>query len=160
MHNFKLCWYIHTYMDVSENNGTPKSSILMRFSIINPSILGYPYFWKHPYIYIYVYTYKALIVEIPPRYPHVPQQTPSTFGSMWRGWGLVSDLWPLGFGSSRGLVVFDLPENEGINVHWNLMEQLGNPSTSEKLKNVILTPGSIGLIFGEMICCLHTAAGG
>ena len=26
-------------MDVSENSGTPKSS---------PSILGYPYFWKHP----------------------------------------------------------------------------------------------------------------
>ena len=29
----------------------PKSSILIGFSIINykPSILGYPYFWKHPY---------------------------------------------------------------------------------------------------------------
>ena len=32
----------------SENNGTPKSSIFLWFSIINPSILGYPYFWKHP----------------------------------------------------------------------------------------------------------------
>ncbi len=30
----------------------PKSSILIGFSIINykPSILGYPYFWKHPYL--------------------------------------------------------------------------------------------------------------
>ena len=30
---------------------TPKSSILIGFSIINykPSILGYPNFWKHPY---------------------------------------------------------------------------------------------------------------
>ena len=28
--------------------GTPKSSILIGFSIIKPSILGYPYFWKHP----------------------------------------------------------------------------------------------------------------
>ena len=39
-------------MVVSENSGTPKSSILIGFSIINiykPSILGYPYFWKHPY---------------------------------------------------------------------------------------------------------------
>ena len=27
-----------------------KSSILIRISIINPSILGYPYFWKHPCI--------------------------------------------------------------------------------------------------------------
>ena len=29
---------------------TPKSSILIGFSIIKPSILGYPYFWKHPYL--------------------------------------------------------------------------------------------------------------
>ena len=32
----------YSNMDVSENNGTPKSSILIGFSIINPSILGYP----------------------------------------------------------------------------------------------------------------------
>ena len=40
----------HQRMDVSENSGTPKSSILIGFSIINykPSILGYPYCWKHP----------------------------------------------------------------------------------------------------------------
>ena len=38
------------YMDVSENNGTPKSSIfLMKVFHYKPSILGYPYFWKHPY---------------------------------------------------------------------------------------------------------------
>ena len=37
-------------MGVSKNNGTPKSSILIGFSIIiyKPSMLGYPYFWKHP----------------------------------------------------------------------------------------------------------------
>ena len=29
----------------------PKSSISIGFSIINHPILGYPYFWKHPYIY-------------------------------------------------------------------------------------------------------------
>ena len=35
--------------------GTSKSSILMGFSIIyKPSILGYPYFWKHPkYVLIF-----------------------------------------------------------------------------------------------------------
>ena len=33
-------------MDVSKNRGPPKSSILIRFSIIN-HILGCPYFWKH-----------------------------------------------------------------------------------------------------------------
>ena len=35
-------------MAVSENRGTPKSSILIGFSI-KPSILEYPYFWKPPY---------------------------------------------------------------------------------------------------------------
>ena len=38
-------------MGVSKTRGTPKSSILIGFSI-KPSILGYPYFWKHPYDYI------------------------------------------------------------------------------------------------------------
>ena len=45
-------WYIHVnnvYMDVSKNSGTPKSSILIRVVHYKPSILGSPYFWKHPY---------------------------------------------------------------------------------------------------------------
>ena len=37
------------HMDVSENSGTPKSSILIGFSIINHPFLGTPNFWKHPY---------------------------------------------------------------------------------------------------------------
>ena len=36
-------------MGVSENSGTPKSSILIGFFHDKPSILGYPYFRKHPY---------------------------------------------------------------------------------------------------------------
>ena len=39
-------------MDVSENNGTPKSSSLIGFSFYKPSILGYPYFRKPPIYYI------------------------------------------------------------------------------------------------------------
>ena len=31
----------------------PKSSILVGFFNYKPFILGYPYFWKHPYIYLY-----------------------------------------------------------------------------------------------------------
>ena len=38
-------------MGVSENRGTAKSSISIGFSIINHSILGYHYFWKHPNIF-------------------------------------------------------------------------------------------------------------
>ena len=37
------------YMGVSKNRGTPKLSILIRFSIINHPFWGTPYFWKHPY---------------------------------------------------------------------------------------------------------------
>ncbi len=52
--------HVHIHMGVSKDSGTPKSSILIGVSIINykPSILGYPHFWKHPYIYIYcIYIY-------------------------------------------------------------------------------------------------------
>ena len=55
-----------SYMGVPENNGTPKSSILTGFSIINHPFWGYHYFWKHPYIYIYfeIYIYIYIYVHI------------------------------------------------------------------------------------------------
>ena len=37
-------------MDVSENSGTLKIIHFIRVFHYKPSILGYPYFWKHPYI--------------------------------------------------------------------------------------------------------------
>ena len=43
---------IYIYMGVAKNRGTPKSSILNRVFHYKPSILVYPYFWKHPYIHI------------------------------------------------------------------------------------------------------------
>ena len=46
------CIYIYLYMDVSENSGTPKSSILIGFSIINNPFWGTP-IWETP-----IYTYK------------------------------------------------------------------------------------------------------
>ena len=45
--------YIYIYMGVSKNRGTPQ---IINFNMgfhYKPSILGYPYFWKHPYILIY-----------------------------------------------------------------------------------------------------------
>ena len=36
------------HVDVSKNRGTPKSSHFNRVFHYKPSILGYPYFWKHP----------------------------------------------------------------------------------------------------------------
>ena len=44
-----LLWFCWLDMGVSKNRGTPKSSILIGFSIINHPFWGYPYFWKHPY---------------------------------------------------------------------------------------------------------------
>ena len=53
------------YMDVSENNGTPKSSILIGFSHYKPSVLGYPYFRKHPYILCLVLDFQCKVRRKP-----------------------------------------------------------------------------------------------
>ena len=42
---------MYIYVDVSENSGTAKSSILIGFSIINHPVWGTPYFRKHPCMY-------------------------------------------------------------------------------------------------------------
>jgi len=43
----------YVYMGVSENNGTPKSSILIGFSINKPSILGYCTYFLETSIYLF-----------------------------------------------------------------------------------------------------------
>ena len=43
----KITQHLHN-VGISKNRGTPKSSILMGFFHYKPSILGYPYFRKHP----------------------------------------------------------------------------------------------------------------
>ena len=40
-------FHVGKYMGVSKNSGTPKSSILIGFSIINHPFWGTPNFWKH-----------------------------------------------------------------------------------------------------------------
>ena len=50
-----------SYMDVSENSGTPKSSHSSRVFYYKPSILGFPYFWKHPYKCIFKVGYRCRI---------------------------------------------------------------------------------------------------
>ena len=62
-------------MDVSENSGTPKSSILYNMVFhYKPSILGYHYFWKHPnreemarYCSLELYRHQFLVCS-PPRH--------------------------------------------------------------------------------------------
>ena len=44
-----ICFQLHK--GVSENSGTPKSSILKGFSIINHPFWGTPIFRKHPYLF-------------------------------------------------------------------------------------------------------------
>ena len=48
--NFPYRFPHQQYVDVSENSGNPKSSNFNRVFHYKPSILGYPYFWKHPCI--------------------------------------------------------------------------------------------------------------
>ena len=50
----RACWWVFAvifshHLGVSKNNGTPKSSILIGFSIINYPFWGTPIFWKHPF---------------------------------------------------------------------------------------------------------------
>ena len=40
---------IHQHLGVPKNDGIPKSSNLIGFSIINHPFWGNPYFWKHPF---------------------------------------------------------------------------------------------------------------
>ena len=49
--HFKSGIILDIYLDVSENNGTPKSSVLMGvFHSFHHPFWGFsPYFWKHPY---------------------------------------------------------------------------------------------------------------
>ena len=51
-HLCKMSWFIWFYMDVSENSGTPKSSISIGFSIINHSFWGTPIF-GNPHLVLY-----------------------------------------------------------------------------------------------------------
>ena len=53
-----VCWWKspkkwricnHSVIFIYENGGTPKSSILIGFSIINHPFWGIPIFWKHPH---------------------------------------------------------------------------------------------------------------
>ena len=43
-------------MGVSENRGTPNSSLLMGLFHYKPSILGYHYFWKHPNVVFIIFS--------------------------------------------------------------------------------------------------------
>ena len=99
------------YMDVSENSGTPKSSILIGVFHYNykPSILGYPDFWKHPYLtYWLVALYHVLLANITwenqrkPSFHSFHGHVLSTPG--WRGSCSCNNrhLWPRVWGRAKG----------------------------------------------------------
>ena len=94
-----------TDMNLSENSGTPKSSILIGFSIINHPFWGYPYSWKDPYsCHSSTYNLKNptnqhpvyqipfilgewithLAVKNPPQMLPVPRRTDGTSPSLWK----------------------------------------------------------------------------
>ena len=60
--------YFFVYMSVSENGGTPKSSILIGFSIINHPIWGTPIFGNthmNYLLYIYIYIFYLILLLCP-----------------------------------------------------------------------------------------------
>ena len=70
-----------SYMDVSEKSGTPQIIHLDRVFHYKPSILGYPYFWKHPYNKALIKPY--FLVGVPlgggtPRFPWWPNRSVSS----------------------------------------------------------------------------------
>ena len=57
---FRLHVGFHKYIDVSENSGfSPQIIHFNRVFHYKPSILGYPYFWKHPYWPIFMFSKKT-----------------------------------------------------------------------------------------------------
>ena len=65
-------------MDVSKNSGTPKSSILIGFSIINHPFWGTPIF-GNTYIYIYLYPV-SICVYFPLQWFNRGRNLPSLLG--------------------------------------------------------------------------------
>ena len=56
-------------LGVSENSGTPKSSILIGFSIINHPFWGTPYFWKQPTWSLFPPRFVPPLFRLPTRTP-------------------------------------------------------------------------------------------
>ena len=97
-----------THMDASKNSGTPKSSILIGVFHYKPSILGYPYFRKHPslggpfkpFIFPWVldgFGVQRLVSTSPKLIPKFPEFT---------------ELGAVPFGSWSSSVLFSVPEME------------------------------------------------
>ena len=74
-----IVWRVQTrlHMDVSKNSGTPKSCILIGFSII--TILGCPYFWKYPYLHQAVWLLPGFLKK-----PPTEAACPALKFSLWR----------------------------------------------------------------------------
>ena len=73
--NLGTTWQVRfqsIYMDVSENSGTPKSSILIGFSIINHPFWGTPIFGNTHIFYIYIYIYTTKNSQKQPTYICLP----------------------------------------------------------------------------------------
>ena len=86
--------HVHTqyiYMGVSKNNGTPKSSILIGFSIINHPFWGTPIFGNTP---IYIYTNWCIGWNRPSTAHPTPLRThDTTFGPVGRTKKFPSPSW-------------------------------------------------------------------
>ena len=121
-HSSKMleAFLLDLYMGVSENSGTPKSSILIGVFRYKPSILGYHYFWKHPHVtwFLSLYCYRS-------RYkPHLGASVHLSNGAMAR-WTSMSSM-------SRA----ETPGNQG-----NLGESQQNSAKIKKSESMAFQNG-------------------
>ena len=104
-------------MDVSKNNGTPKSPILIGFSIINHPFWGYPYFWFNTHMFLLAGEVHLHGESNPHRQRCFKKPTSSTVASSWTWDSNASweDKIPVGHRLRRSsLVVLSRTQNEFI----------------------------------------------
>ena len=77
-----------SYLDASENSGTPQIIHFNRVFHYKPSILGYPYFWKH--------SFGGTMIH------QIPNQRPTTNNP--QPWRLDELIWELRAGSVTGII--------------------------------------------------------
>ena len=82
-----ICIYV--YMAVSENRGTPKSSILIECSSINHPFWGTTSFGNtHIYIYTFVYIYTQGLIFLCPNSDFIRESKPNFFAGNGGSWTL------------------------------------------------------------------------
>ena len=64
LHRHESIEHLYGCFQIYIGGKPPKSSIFNRVFHYKPSILGYPYFWKHPFVYIVILIVQRGIADV------------------------------------------------------------------------------------------------